>query len=72
MNTGIKKKNAHTTRDGYAYLTKRTVIRKAKSAGRLAALRAMRTMGFVITIERGWVVKKHEDGRVEKISRIIR
>lgn len=70
MNTSEKKKNADANSDGHAYLTKRTIIRRARSAGRLAALKAMRTMGYVITVEGEWVVKKFKDGRIEKVSRI--
>ena len=70
MNAKVKKKSAHATRDGFAYLTKRTVVSKAQSAGKLAADKAMKTMGFVITSHRGWVVKKYKDGRIEKISQI--
>jgi hypothetical protein len=60
----------YTTSDGFAYLTKRMVISKAKSAGRKAAKNAMEIMGYVIISEGGWVVKKYKDGRVEKLSRL--
>ena len=70
MKTAAKKKSANATRDGFAYLTKRTIISKAKIAGRLAARKAMDTMGFVITTQKGWVIKKYADGTIEKISQI--
>lgn len=70
MKSARKKKSAHATRDGYAYLTKRTIVSKAKTAGITAARKAMDTMGFVITTHNGWVVKKNADGQVEKISEI--
>lgn len=70
MKTVVKKKSANATRDGFAYLTKRTVVSKAKTAGRRAARKAMVTMGFVVTTQGGWVVKKYTDGLVEKISKI--
>lgn len=70
MKTVVKKKSSHTTKDGYTYLTKRTVVRKAKTAGRLAARKAMVTMGFVITTSRGWVVKKYPSGVIERIAKI--
>ena len=70
MKTAVKKKSSHTTKDGYTYLTKRIVVRKAKTAGKHAALKAMATMGFVITTNRGWVVKKYSNGLVKRISKI--
>lgn len=50
------------------YLTKRLLVRKAKSAGKSAARRAMENAGFLVKVENDWVVKEHEDGRKEKIS----
>jgi len=70
MKTAIKKKSAYATRDGYAYLTKRKIVNKAKSAGKAAAKKAMDTMGFVVTIHKGWVVKQFADGTIERISKI--
>jgi hypothetical protein len=70
MKSAVKKKSAYATKDGFAYLTKRTVITKAKTAGKLAARKAMVMMGFVITAKSGWIIKKYPDGRVEKISKI--
>ena len=70
MKTAVKKKSSHATKDGYTYLTKRTVVSKAKTAGRHAARKAMVTMGFVITTYRGWVVKKYANGLIERISKI--
>lgn len=70
MKTVTKKKSAHATRDGFVYLTKRTVIRKAQTAGKKAALQAMSTMGYVVTTNRGWVVKKYADGSIQKIAKI--
>lgn len=70
MRTVAKKKSAHATRDGYAYLTKRTVVAKAQTAGKKAAQKAMATMGYVVTTNKGWVVKKYENGSFERISKI--
>jgi hypothetical protein len=70
MKTLVKKKSAYVTRDGYAYLTKRTIVNKARTAGKIAAQKAMVAMGFVITAKSGWIVKKYADGRIEKISKI--
>jgi hypothetical protein len=65
-----KRKSAHITRDGYAYITKRFVVRRAQTAGRLAAARAMKTMGYVVTLRGGWVIKEHQDGSIERLVRI--
>ena len=65
-----KRKSTHITRDGYAYITKRFVVRRAQSAGRLAALRAMETMGYVVTLRGKWVVRKYKDGTSEKLVRL--
>lgn len=70
MKTAVKKKSKYNTTDGLAYLTKRTIVAKAKMAGKKAAAAAMHTMGFVITVQGGWVVKKFADGRIERISSI--
>lgn len=64
------KKPAHQTRDGYAYITKRIVVSKAQSAGKSAAARAMKTMGYVVTVRGGWVVRVQQDGKTEKLVRI--
>ena len=70
MKTAVKKKSKYNTTDGHAYLTKRTVVTKAKTAGKKASADAMRTMGFVVTVQKGWVVKKFADGHTERISSI--
>lgn len=70
MKTTIKKKPAHATRDGFAYLTKRKTITKAKAAGREAAKKAMDIMGYVVTTHEDWVVKQFADGTIERIAKI--
>ena len=70
MKTTAKKKPKYSTKDGHAYLTKRTVIAKAKTAGKKASVKAMITMGFVVTVHKGWVVKKYADGSIERINSI--
>lgn len=60
----------YTTDDGYHYLTKRTLVRKAKSAGKAAAKKAMSVMGYVVTVKDGWVVKIYRDGRIEKLHQV--
>ncbi len=66
----VKKKSKYNTIDGHAYLTKRTIVAKAKTAGKKASAAAMLTMGFVITVEKGWVIKKYADGHIERINLI--
>ena len=70
MKTPVIKKTASVTQDGFGYLTKRIVVSKAKMAGKMAAKKTMATMGFVVTAHKGWIVKKHADGLIEKITKI--
>lgn len=58
--------------NGHAYLDKRTTVRLAQSAGKKAASNAMVTMGHVITLKGGWVIKRYENGTEEKISRVAK
>jgi hypothetical protein len=53
-----------------AYLTKRRLASAARTGIRKAAEDTMRVMGYTIIAEDGWVVKKYEDGRIEKMSQI--
>ncbi|MEO7906526.1 MAG: hypothetical protein ABIT06_06105 [Saprospiraceae bacterium] len=64
------RKTRYSTEDGYAYITKRIVLRKAKSAGKIAAANAINTMGYVITVHGDWLVQRNLDGSVQKLSRI--
>ncbi len=70
MKTAAIKKTASVTQDGFAYLTKRIVVSNAKTLAKMAARKAMATMGFVVMAHKGWIVKKHADGLVEKIIKI--
>lgn len=70
MKAKVKKASSQTTNDGYAYLTKRTLLSKARSAGKVAAKSAMEIMGYVVTVQDGWVVKQHDDGRIEKMREL--
>ncbi|MCX2477239.1 hypothetical protein OQZ33_23095 [Pedobacter sp. MC2016-05] len=58
------------TSDGFAYLTKRIVVSKARSAGKAAAKNAMELMGYVVTVKAGWVVKEYQDGKFEQIEKL--
>ena len=62
------KKAPDRTEDGYVYLTKRMLVRKAAIAGNAASRRAMDIMGYVVTTEGQWVVRKNKDGSVERIT----
>ena len=65
-----KANSKYATADGYAYLTKRTIISKAQAAGRKAAKGAMLTMGYVVTVQNGQVVKKYADGSIEVMAQV--
>lgn len=70
MKTRPEKISKYTTEDGYQYLTKRTLVSKAKTAGRVAAKNAMGIMGYVVTVRDGWVVKIHANGQVENLQQL--
>ncbi|REA62075.1 hypothetical protein DSL64_10490 [Dyadobacter luteus] len=70
MKAEQKKISKHTTRDGFEYLTKRLLISKAKSAGKIAAKNAMDTMGYIVTVQDGWVVKRYESGKIEQLQKL--
>jgi len=65
-----KKNTKYTTSDGYSYLTKRTLVNRARNAGKIAAKAAMDTMGFVVTVKDGWVVKEHANGAIEQMHEL--
>ncbi|WP_268122881.1 hypothetical protein [Roseivirga pacifica] len=52
------------------YLTKRILFSRTKKAFKDAAEDAMNLVGYVVVAEDGWVVKKHQDGRVERIKEL--
>ncbi|MDQ7948393.1 MAG: hypothetical protein REI78_00985 [Pedobacter sp.] len=58
------------TKDGYAYLTKKILMGRAKRAGKIAAKDAMEVMGYVVTVKDGWVVREHHNGTIEKIEKL--
>lgn len=60
--------SSQSTSDGFSYLTKRTLVAKAKSAGKFAAKSAMVTMGYVITVKDGWLVKQYVNGNIVKVE----
>ena len=54
------------------YLTKRILIQVAKKAFSEAAKQTMKVMGYNVIVQGDWVVKKHQDGTIEKISKLER
>jgi len=52
------------------YLTKRLLMRKSAQAFKEAREEAMDTMGFVVIVQDGWVVKKYADGNVEQLKKV--
>jgi hypothetical protein len=50
-----------------AYVTKRVLIRAAGPAGRKAAQNAMKTAGYLIKADDGWVVRVNKDGSQTKL-----
>jgi hypothetical protein len=70
MKTRPEKVSKHTTKDGFEYLTKRTLVSKAQSAGKIAAKNAMNIMGYIVTVQDGWVVKRYEDGKIEQLQQL--
>lgn len=53
-------------------LTKDVLNRAVSKGIRDASTSAMKTAGFVLTVQSGWVVRKHEDGRIEKLEKLSR
>ncbi|MEO6151510.1 MAG: hypothetical protein ABIP28_15170 [Mucilaginibacter sp.] len=70
MPTKRRKISRSQTSDGFTYLTKRITVNKAKSAGKDAAKNAMAIMGYIVTVQGGWVVKQYQDGKVEQIEKL--
>lgn len=60
------------TRNGNkrAYLTKRILVRAARTGILKAAKETMEVMGFVVVAQNGWVVKKYADGTIERLTPI--
>jgi hypothetical protein len=62
--TAINKKNS--------YLTKRVLMRAIGKATRSVSSEAMHLKGYVVQVEKGWVVKIDKQGKREKIARLKR
>lgn len=55
-----------------AYLSKRALIRATRKGTRSIASEAMKIKGYTIEAQDGWVVKIHDSGERERISRLNR
>jgi hypothetical protein len=53
-----------------AYLSKRILQQASRKAFQSASVRAMKTMGYLIKAENGWLIRENADGSVEKISKL--
>ncbi|MCH6201938.1 hypothetical protein MMU07_20335 [Aquiflexum sp. LQ15W] len=52
------------------YVTTRLVEKRSKKAFKEGAKKAMKSNGYVIIAQDGWVVKKYADGKIEKLEQI--
>jgi len=64
-----KRKIAKKRRKSGEYLTTRILASVARKAAKTAASDAMKRMGFVVTVEKGWVVRKYPN-KTERIHRV--
>jgi hypothetical protein len=53
-----------------AYLTKRALVRATGKRSTTLTTEAMRVKGYIVKAEGNWVVKIHDSGRRERLSRI--
>jgi hypothetical protein len=53
-----------------AYLTKRVIVRATRKTFIKASEKAMKTLGYVVKAENGWVVRENIDGTKEKLHKI--
>lgn len=52
------------------YLTTRLLTRLTTKAFREASIEAMKVMGYIVIEQDGWIVKKFEDGHIEKMHEL--
>jgi hypothetical protein len=81
MPTATKTKRANTKQTAKAkvasksknktnYLTTRILEQAANTGFAKAAEQTMKVMGYNVIVQGDWVVKKHQDGTIEKISKL--
>jgi len=46
------------------------LLRAIQKRGKQCAKEAMELMGFIVTVENGWVVRKNSDGSTVKIEQL--
>lgn len=52
------------------YISKDLVAQKSGSAFKEGAVRAMNANGYVVIAQEGWVVKKHSDGKIDRLRKL--
>lgn len=52
------------------YLTKRVVDRATRRGIKAASQETMKIMGYNVIVKDGWVVKKYQDGTIEKLEKV--
>lgn len=65
-----KAKVASKPKNKTNYLTKRILEQAANTGFARAAEQTMKVMGYNVIVQGDWVVKKHQDGTIEKISKL--
>ncbi len=65
-----KAKVASKQKNKTNYLTKRILEQAANTGFARAAEQTMKVMGYNVIVQGDWVVKKHQDGTIEKISKL--
>lgn len=58
------------SKENIKYISTRLVERKSSKAFKEGAKKAMEINGYVVIAQDGWVVKKYENGNIEKIKKI--
>ena len=53
-----------------AYVTKRVLENASRKAVRIDSLKAMAIAGYVITVDRGWLIRKDADGTISRLKKI--
>jgi len=58
------------TKNNKAYVTKRILVRNSTRAIKNASEKAMDIAGSTVIVRDGWIVRKFESGRIEKIEKL--
>ncbi len=65
-NQSTKRKTASSA----PYLTKRVLVRAIDKSTRKLSSNALQQRGSIVTVEKGWVVKKHSNGETDKVKKL--